>query len=267
MSVWCGAPEGWVVLRPSGVAGPSARPPVGPVRWAGPRRELAALSRFPWRVARNSATPDRGTTQPPPGRLASFRRTRNVPPNASPNVSTERNRMPISSRVAAVTASLTLAGAGLLGLAAPASDDTPTLICPSRAEYIDGSGGHKGARISCTGASFFLAISARHGKPSRTGTGTTVTGPPRGARQRCGATSTRGSSRLTPARPELCSEAPPPAVGGGAFGAVTRPRALVPSCGRRVRGLPRRGRTADRPAASRRRAAGVAWGGWRHWSR
>ncbi|MFF5715832.1 hypothetical protein [Streptomyces buecherae] len=66
--------------------------------------------------------------------------------------------MPVRSRIAAVTTSLALAGAGLLGLAAPASAGTSALVCPSRAEYIDGSGGHKGARISCTGGSFFLAI-------------------------------------------------------------------------------------------------------------
>ncbi|MGW4231199.1 hypothetical protein ACWEF9_18195 [Streptomyces sp. NPDC004980] len=67
--------------------------------------------------------------------------------------------MPIRSRVAAVSTSLVLAGAGMLGVASPASAGTSALICPSYPQLIDGSGGHKGARISCNGgSSFFLAI-------------------------------------------------------------------------------------------------------------
>lgn len=66
--------------------------------------------------------------------------------------------MSIRSRVAAVATTVALVGAGMLGLASPASAGATGLICPSYPQLIDGSGGHKGARISCTGGSFFLAI-------------------------------------------------------------------------------------------------------------
>ncbi|WP_434599736.1 hypothetical protein [Streptomyces sp. A5-4] len=67
--------------------------------------------------------------------------------------------MRIRSRAAAITTALALAGAGVLGMASPAAAGASALICPSYPQLITGSGGHKGAKISCTGGtSFFLAI-------------------------------------------------------------------------------------------------------------
>ncbi|MCX4851988.1 hypothetical protein [Streptomyces sp. NBC_00893] len=72
---------------------------------------------------------------------------------------TREDSMSIRSRVAAVATSVALASAGMLGLASPASAGATALICPSYPQLIEGSGGHKGAKISCTGgSSFFLAI-------------------------------------------------------------------------------------------------------------
>ncbi|MEU7160359.1 hypothetical protein [Streptomyces chrestomyceticus] len=65
----------------------------------------------------------------------------------------EDNIVRTRSRAAAVTASLVLAGGGLLGMAAPASAAPSALSC-STPSYLVGSGGHHGASIRCTGSSF-----------------------------------------------------------------------------------------------------------------
>ncbi|MGC5345309.1 hypothetical protein ACPXCE_22825 [Streptomyces sp. DT24] len=56
-------------------------------------------------------------------------------------------------RVAAVAASLALAGGGLLGMASQAAASPSALSCDSPT-YLTGSGGHRGASIRCTGSSF-----------------------------------------------------------------------------------------------------------------
>ncbi|MBO0918541.1 hypothetical protein [Streptomyces laculatispora] len=56
-------------------------------------------------------------------------------------------------RVAAVAASLALAGGGLLGLASPAAASASGLSCGNPKPLV-GSAGHHGASISCTGGAF-----------------------------------------------------------------------------------------------------------------
>ncbi|MFF3174436.1 hypothetical protein ACFVQ0_17665 [Streptomyces sp. NPDC057900] len=56
-------------------------------------------------------------------------------------------------RVAAVAASLVLAGGGLLGLA-PAAAAAPAGLSCSTPKLLTGSGGHHGASVSCTGGAF-----------------------------------------------------------------------------------------------------------------
>lgn len=61
-------------------------------------------------------------------------------------------------RVAAVAASLALAGGGLLGLApsagAAAAAAAPAGLSCSTPRLLTGSGGHRGASVSCTGGAF-----------------------------------------------------------------------------------------------------------------
>ncbi|MGW0672342.1 hypothetical protein [Streptomyces sp. NPDC002746] len=56
-------------------------------------------------------------------------------------------------RVAAVAASLALAGGGLLGLA-PTAGAAPAGLSCSTPKLLTGSAGHHGASISCTGGAF-----------------------------------------------------------------------------------------------------------------
>ncbi|MHC3818114.1 hypothetical protein [Streptomyces sp. DT9] len=56
-------------------------------------------------------------------------------------------------RVAAVAASLALAGGGLLGLA-PTAGAAPAGLSCSTPKLLTGSAGHHGASVSCTGGAF-----------------------------------------------------------------------------------------------------------------
>ncbi|MGW7413440.1 hypothetical protein [Streptomyces sp. NPDC054863] len=56
-------------------------------------------------------------------------------------------------RVAALAASVALAGGGMLGMASQAAASTTALSCGGPS-YLTGSGGHKGASIRCSGSSF-----------------------------------------------------------------------------------------------------------------